>query len=769
MSQIPKVNFNIHYLDFNNSLLGSGSKESSPSHETSVSETYQDKENDFEGLEDFNKDSYEGLIETKQINKSKNNRNDITEAKIEHDNIEVQHILKFTTPAVEEIKYKDKEIDLPYGRRYILKRKRRKTKSLNSIELSRQEKQSYGMNLNDLYAKLEVERLQENTESVKGGSNNTVSYLKSMSNPDILWAEKWRPKTFFDFVGNESTNRKILKWIKQWDRVVFDKNFKPITTEEQHSNKSNNSAFSRFSDPFGRPERKVLLIHGPPGLGKTTVAHVIAKQAGYEVMEVNASDERSGQRVREKVRNSLSTSTFSGKPVCLIADEVDGAAEFGFIKVLSDILQDDAKTLQKFQNTESSKFFKDKSGKNKPKLLLRPIIAICNDLYSPALEKLRFNCEIITFQQATERALLERLKLICKAEKKVLTNQQLKEIILLTDFDIRSCLNILQFGGLDTKNSRKKDTQASWYSIVNEIFKRDPHKQKSQQFKEIANMIGVNTNFDKIVHGCFQAYHDIHYQDIRLTKPSKISDWLFFSDIMSRTQFESSGDLSHYTSQVALKFFDLFCDLTNRQSIKIQSDYEHFERRKNNANTIRILFNHTSPQLRSLLRIETLPLEVLSLLDYILTPDTKLNSKDIAKLKNSVAALGAFGLRIQHSKDENYNNILITYPQYTTISKFDKALIKRQQQRQTQSFPGLLKELERKKLTKRTYTQMKEGEELEDQGETSFQVLKDQYEKIAVAEQNAKKPKTKIKVWVKYHEGFSNAVRKNVKWSNLWQ
>lgn len=31
-----------------------------------------------------------------------------------------------------------------------------------------------------------------------------------------------------------------------------------------------------------------MLISGPPGLGKTTLAHVVAKQAGYDVYEINA-------------------------------------------------------------------------------------------------------------------------------------------------------------------------------------------------------------------------------------------------------------------------------------------------------------------------------------------------------------------------------------------------------------------------------------------------------------------------------------------------
>ena len=31
-----------------------------------------------------------------------------------------------------------------------------------------------------------------------------------------------------------------------------------------------------------------MLISGPPGFGKTTLAHVVANHAGYNIIEVNA-------------------------------------------------------------------------------------------------------------------------------------------------------------------------------------------------------------------------------------------------------------------------------------------------------------------------------------------------------------------------------------------------------------------------------------------------------------------------------------------------
>lgn len=38
---------------------------------------------------------------------------------------------------------------------------------------------------------------------------------------------------------------------------------------------------------------RAVLISGGPGIGKTTAAHLVAKLAGYTIIELNASDTRS--------------------------------------------------------------------------------------------------------------------------------------------------------------------------------------------------------------------------------------------------------------------------------------------------------------------------------------------------------------------------------------------------------------------------------------------------------------------------------------------
>ena len=91
---------------------------------------------------------------------------------------------------------------------------------------------------------------------------------------------------------------------------------------------------------FGGPPLRAALLSGPPGIGKTTTAVLVAEESGREVLEWNASDVRSkkgmeaglgdvmGSQVLDFGGNRISDSNKKGqaqkKKRCIIMDEVDG-------------------------------------------------------------------------------------------------------------------------------------------------------------------------------------------------------------------------------------------------------------------------------------------------------------------------------------------------------------------------------------------------------------------------------------------------------------
>jgi chromosome transmission fidelity protein 18 len=88
---------------------------------------------------------------------------------------------------------------------------------------------------------------------------------------------------------------------------------------------------------------------------------------------MNASDDRSVEAFKKQLESATqmkSVVAADQRPNCLVIDEIDGAP---------------APTINYLINVLTEKATAGKKGKKKGMQVLRPIICICNDLYTPAL------------------------------------------------------------------------------------------------------------------------------------------------------------------------------------------------------------------------------------------------------------------------------------------------------------------------------------------------------------------------------------------------
>lgn len=90
---------------------------------------------------------------------------------------------------------------------------------------------------------------------------------------DQLWTAKYAPSQLTQICGNKGQVEKLARWLQNWP--------KNLKTGFKMRGQDGSGVF------------RAIMIHGPPGIGKTTAAHLVARLEGYDIVESNASDTRS--------------------------------------------------------------------------------------------------------------------------------------------------------------------------------------------------------------------------------------------------------------------------------------------------------------------------------------------------------------------------------------------------------------------------------------------------------------------------------------------
>jgi DNA polymerase III delta prime subunit len=298
-----------------------------------------------------------------------------------------------------------------------------------------------------------------------------------------LWVDKYSPKAFPSLLSDERINRGVLRALKEWDPFVFGKKLPAAESGKGLQCKSSSlkmymgakGGAGTGTDPAStdssrdpndlRPECKVIMLCGPPGLGKTTLAHIVAQQAGYRPLEINASDDRSAPVLRQRVTLAMESRSLFGerRPNCIILDEVDGADGMLAINALVSICNAPLRH-------KAGKAGKGKGRRGTDPPLTRPLILICNNQYAPALRPIRSIARIFTFRHTAPQRLVSRLQAVCHCEKITVRPEALKKLCDKSGTDIRSCLNALQSLSLQLgSSSRKVDATAAVLSEVSWI------------------------------------------------------------------------------------------------------------------------------------------------------------------------------------------------------------------------------------------------------------------------------------------------------------
>ena len=240
----------------------------------------------------------------------------------------------------------------------------------------------------------------------------------------------------------------------------------------------------------------MILLCGAPGTGKTTLAHVIARHCGYRPLEINSSDDRSVEFLRDTLSRAMQNTTLDAdkRPNCVILDEIDGIDGRAPIDALIKIIKTPLN--QKNSNIKDLRKSKNKNDNNNDNNnttsfpVTRPIICICNDQYVAALKELRKYAKIFVLHGTLENRILSRMKSICLSEGLNINISLLASLCRASNGDIRSCINTLQFAAqqiTNTSNSSSTSTSSTVPMILNNLLLsglKDEQKDVYQIWKE---------------------------------------------------------------------------------------------------------------------------------------------------------------------------------------------------------------------------------------------------------------------------------------------
>ncbi len=307
------------------------------------------------------------------------------------------------------------------------------------------------------------------------------------------WTEKYRPERLAEVVGNE----KAVAELRAWAASIASPGMK-----------------------------KAVILHGPPGCGKTSAAYALASEMDWEVIELNASDQRNEAIIKSIVGRASRSSTFSRKTRLIILDEADnlhGKEDRGGTRAITEIVKSSA----------------------------QPVVLIANDLYRLG-KALQRNCKVIRFQRLRPERILRVLREISIQEGIEIDERVLRILAYNANGDLRSAINDLQALSISSERiyeedivTGARDIELSIFDVLKKIYTpgTDPQDAITSLYsldktpEEIINWIYENLPGEQMdLHDLLHALRYLGRADIFLGRTrtrENFKFWRYASSIMA--------------------------------------------------------------------------------------------------------------------------------------------------------------------------------------------------------------------------------------------
>ena len=326
------------------------------------------------------------------------------------------------------------------------------------------------------------------------------------------WAEKYRPGNLSEIIGNTKVINDLKNWASSWgDKMV----------------------------------KKGVILSGPPGCGKTSAAIALANDMGWEVIELNASDARSGAVIEGTALRAGLFQTFGNKGLAdrnlILLDEADNLYE------------------RAQQSKNKIKNYSDRGGKKAISKTLeqtkQPVVITVNDLYNLTKgtgSKIKKLCLNLKFQRPSVVSIATALQNISESESLEIDNETIRTMAENVKGDLRGAINDLQalsegnkkINQKDLKKVGARDRETEMFETLNTIFHGNTFDKPrtaifdlNEQPRDVATWVSDNIPIVYKNPGDIErAYSKIAYADLLLARVIRNQNyglWGYASELIS--------------------------------------------------------------------------------------------------------------------------------------------------------------------------------------------------------------------------------------------